>query len=328
MDFVLGLLLGVAITAGLIWGLRALRRRGIKSVSYLKAAALLDEEEKRFVATARRALSPEFEIFAKVNLADVVRPSPAAFAALRHGALARLRLEHADFVVCTPDNGQIVGVIEFDGGESRHHEDAGFFDAALAKAGLPVLRVEPRKEYDRAVLRQQALATFRPALRAAETRALVRRGTVWLRVDGHGTFQNGATLRAHTEQMFDAGHRSFAFDLQGCEMMDSTFLGILTGLALRLREDQRGRIGFTRVNAKVESLFSRYGLDRVLVFQGFEAAPPARDEMETLDLASSKEYKRGTIVGAHEALVASSPENEERFREALDFLKRKEPENG
>ena len=50
--------------------------------------------------------------------------------------------------------------------------------------------------------------------------------------------------------------------------------------------------------------------------------------METLDLASSKEYKRGTIVGAHEALVASSPENEERFREALDFLKRKEPENG
>ena len=117
MDFVLGLLLGVAITAGLIWGLRAWRRRGIKSVSYLKAAALLDEEEKRFVATARRALSPEFEIFAKVNLADVVRPSPAAFAALRHGALARLRLEHADFVVCTPDNGQIVGVIEFDGGE-------------------------------------------------------------------------------------------------------------------------------------------------------------------------------------------------------------------
>ena len=92
-------------------------------------------------------------------------------------------------------------------------------------------------------------------------------------------------------------------------MMDSTFLGILTGLALRLREDPRGRIGFTRVNAKVESLFSRYGLEWVLVFQGFEAAPPARDEMETLDLASSKEYKRGTIVGAHEALVASSPEN-------------------
>lgn len=326
--FALGLLLGVASTAGLIWGLRGWRRRGTKSVSYSKAAALLDEEEKRFLATARRALFPEFEIFAKVSLADVVRPCPATFAAWRHGALARLRLEHADFVVCTPDNGQIVGVIEFDRGEPRHHVDAEFFDMALAKADLPVLRVEPRQEYDREVLRQQALATFRPALRAAETRTLVRRGTVWLRVDGHGTFQNGATLRAYTEQMFEAGHRSFAFDLQGCEMMDSTFLGILTGLALRLREDPRGRIGFTRVNAKVEALFSRYGLDRVLAFQGFEAAPPARDEMETLALAATKEYKRGTLVEAHEALAASSPENEERFRAALDFLKRKEPEKG
>lgn len=326
--FAFGLLLGVASTAGLIWGLREWRRRGTKSVTYSKAAALLDEEEKRFLATARRALFPEFEIFAKVSLADVVRPCPATFAAWRHGALARLRLEHADFVVCTPDNGQIVGVIEFDRGEPRHHVDAEFFDMALAKADLPVLRVEPRQEYDREVLRQQALATFRPALRAAETRTLVRRGTVWLRVDGHGTFQNGATLRAYTEQMFEAGHRSFAFDLQGCEMMDSTFLGILTGLALRLREDPRGRIGFTRVNAKVEALFSRYGLDRVLAFQGFEAAPPARDEMETLALAATKEYKRGTLVEAHEALAASSPENEERFRAALDFLKRKEPEKG
>jgi anti-anti-sigma regulatory factor len=185
------------------------------------------------------------------------------------------------------------------------------------------------------VLRQQALATFSPptpvetsraSTPAAKVRSIVRRGTVWLRVEGNGTFQNSALLRVYTEQMFEEGHRSFAFDLHECEMMDSTFLGTLTGLALRLREDPRGRVGFARVNAKVESLFGRYGLDRVLVFQGFEAAPPAPEEMEELDLLTTKEFKRGTVVEAHEALAASSPENEERFREALDFLKRKEPE--
>jgi len=64
----------------------------------------------------------------------------------------------------------------------------------------------------------------------------------------------------------------------------------------------------------------------VLAFQGFEAAPPAPDEMEELDLATTKEFKRGTMVEAHEALAASSPENAERFGEVVDFLKRKEPE--
>jgi hypothetical protein len=48
--------------------------------------------------------------------------------------------------------------------------------------------------------------------------------------------------------------------------------------------------------------------------------------MEELDLATTKEYKHGTLVEAHEALAASSPENKERFRDALEFLKRKEPE--
>jgi len=223
-----------------------------------------------------------------------------------------------------------------DSTDPGHHEDREFFDAALDAAGLPILRLEAKTQYDAQVLKQQALATFLPpnmatksaqsAAPGAKVRAMVRRGTVWLRVEGNGTFQNSALLRVYTEQMFEAGHRSFAFDLHECEMMDSTFLGTLTGLALRLREDPRGRVGFARVNAKVESLFGRYGLERVLAFQGFEAAPPAPGEMEELDLSTTREFKRGTIVEAHEALAASSPENEERFGEVVDFLKRKEPE--
>lgn len=328
MELALGLVIGVLMSAGLAWGARQWRRRGEESVPHVRVGSLLGAEEKRFFDIARRALAPDFEIFAKVSLADVVRPSPSVSAALRRGALDRLRVEHADFVVCTPDNGQILGVVEFSTGEAGHHGNQEFFDAVLERSGVPVLRVEQRNQYEPQALREQALATFRPPVRAAAMRMLVRRGTVWLRVDGHGTFQNSAPLRAYTEQMFEAGHRSFAFDLQGCDMMDSTFLGTLTGLALRLREDPRGRVGFARVNAKVESLFERYGLDRVLAFQGFEAAPPAPGEMEELALATTKEYKRGTMVEAHEALAAASPENEERFREALEFLKRKEPENG
>jgi anti-anti-sigma regulatory factor len=327
--------IGMLLLGAVILSVRRWRAGAAEKVSFAGAGPLLTTKERQFFEAVRQALAPECEVLAKVSLADVVRPSPASSALLRDKALQRLRKEHVDFVLYRPDNGQVLGVIDLDSSEPGHHEDRAFFDAALDAVGLPILRIEARPQYDVLVLRQQALATFSPptpvetsraSTPAAKVRSIVRRGTVWLRVEGNGTFQNSALLRVYTEQMFEEGHRSFAFDLHECEMMDSTFLGTLTGLALRLREDPRGRVGFARVNAKVESLFGRYGLDRVLVFQGFEAAPPAPEEMEELDLLTTKEFKRGTVVEAHEALAASSPENEERFREALDFLKRKEPE--
>lgn len=328
--------IGMLLLGAVILGVRRWRAGAAEKVSFAAAGPVLNAKERQFFEAARRALAPEFEVLAKVSLADVVRPSPKSPVLLREKALQRLRKEHVDFVLCRPDNGQVLGVIDLDSTEPGHHEDRAFFDTALDAVGIPILRIEARAKYDPVILRQQALATFRPPSTAlsssssnappAKVRTMVRRGTVWLRIEGNGTFQNSALLRVYTEQMFEEGYRSFAFDLHECDMMDSTFLGTLTGLALRLREDPRGRVGFARVNAKVESLFGRYGLDRVLAFQGFEAAPPAPGEMEELDFSTTREFKRSTLVEAHEALAESSPENEERFREVVDFLKRKEPE--
>ena len=327
--------IGMLLLGAVILGIRRWRAGAAEKVSFTGAGPVLSAKERHFFEAAREALAPECEVLAKVSLADVVRPSPTSSALLRDKALQRLRKEHVDFVLYRPDNGQVLGVIDLDSSEPGHHEDRAFFDAALDAVGLPILRIEAKPKYDPLILRQLAMATFSPpspaetsraSTPAAKVRSMVRRGTVWLRVEGNGTFQNSALLRVYTEQMFEEGHRSFAFDLHECELMDSTFLGTLTGLALRLREDPRGRVGFARVNAKVESLFARYGLDRVLAFQGFEAAPPAPDEMDELDLSTTREFKRSTLVEAHEALAASSPENEERFGEVVDFLKRKEPE--
>jgi anti-sigma B factor antagonist len=319
---------GMLLLGAVILAVRRWRAGAAEKVSFVRAGPLLSSLEREFRDVARRALAPEFDVHAKVSLADVVRPAPASSPLLRDKALQRLRKEHVDYVVCSRGTSRILGVIDLDTTEPGHHADREFFDAALDAAGLPVLHIEAREQYDALVLRQQALATFRPPALAAKLLTAVRRGTVWLRVEGHGTFQNSAAVRAFTEEMIESGQRSFAFDLHGCEMMDSTFLGTLTGLALRLREDPRGRLGVARANARIEEVFVRYGLDRVLAFQGFEAAPPAPGEMEELALSATNEYKRGTLLEAHEALAASSPENAERFGEVVDFLKRKTAESG
>ena len=59
---------------------------------------------------------------------------------------------------------------------------------------------------------------------------------VYIKVRGKGSFQNSPALKEFARQMLERGHRIFAFDLGECTVMDSTFMGTLAGMALRLRE--------------------------------------------------------------------------------------------
>ena len=54
----------------------------------------------------------------------------------------------------------------------------------------------------------------------------------WVRVDGRGSFQNSSGLKDFAAEMKQRGIRQFVIDLKSCELMDSTFLGTLAGLAL------------------------------------------------------------------------------------------------
>ncbi|MCX7869413.1 MAG: STAS domain-containing protein, partial [Terrimicrobiaceae bacterium] len=64
--------------------------------------------------------------------------------------------------------------------------------------------------------------------------------TAWVRVEGRGSFKNSGGLKDFFGRMLERGFRRFAVDLANCELMDSTFMGTLAGLALRLRETGGG----------------------------------------------------------------------------------------
>jgi len=149
--------------------------------------------------------------------------------------------------------------------------------------------------------------------------------TVWLRVAGRGTFQNSGGLKNFAEEMVRRGHRQFIVDLADCELMDSTFMGTLAGLAFKLAPD--GSLRVTRANERCRSILQNLGLDRV--FQVEETSPPAPPGADLHEATGRppRETQRETIIEAHENLVASSPENAIRFKDVLDFLKHEEPED-
>lgn len=146
--------------------------------------------------------------------------------------------------------------------------------------------------------------------------------SVWVRIEGRGTFQNSAGLKEFAAEMMRRGHREFIVDLATCELMDSTFLGTLTGIALGLPAD--GKLTVIRANERNRSVMQNLGLDRIFALA--ESTPlPGPGRLENAENNPPQTARREAIVQAHENLAAVNPENAIRFREVLDFLQQKSP---
>lgn len=145
--------------------------------------------------------------------------------------------------------------------------------------------------------------------------------SVWVRVTGRGSFQNSAGLKDFAEEMIKKGKREFFVDLQQCELMDSTFLGVLAGIALKLRPD--GRLTAVRANERNLGVLQNLGLDKIFHVSEAHTAPPA-PPLDNAEANPPQAAGRDTIIQAHENLVAANPENAVRFKDVIEFLQQKE----
>ena len=126
--------------------------------------------------------------------------------------------------------------------------------------------------------------------------------------------------------MVNRGYREFIIDLRNCVMMDSTFMGTLAGVALRLKELGNGHLHVVHCGARSRELLSGLGLDQIFSIHGEEmsAAPECNDlngEPAAPSSADQKREQAQTMLEAHEALCRAAPENLTRFKDVLDYLK-------
>lgn len=130
--------------------------------------------------------------------------------------------------------------------------------------------------------------------------------------------------------MVHRGYRRFVVDLNECELMDSTFMGTLAGIALRLRELGQGDLQVVRVKERNESLLSNLGLNHLfqVLGEGDPATPepPDKGRLETTQSGpSAGTTTHATVLSAHEALVEADADNAARFRDVLEYLKQQPP---
>ena len=125
--------------------------------------------------------------------------------------------------------------------------------------------------------------------------------------------------------MLEHGYRQFVVDLADCATMDSTFMGTMAKLALRLRELGRGQLHVIHCGSRNQQLLSGVGLDRILDIDANGGTPPDCGPLEQPLVARSTEERKKTqtetMLEAHEALCEIVPENTLRFKDVLDFLR-------
>jgi anti-sigma B factor antagonist len=148
---------------------------------------------------------------------------------------------------------------------------------------------------------------------------------VWVRVEGKGSFLNSGNFKEFARAMVDRGYREFVVDLDKCAMMDSTFMGTMAGLALRLRELGHGHLRVVHCGQRSHELLSGLGLDQLFSISSNGAVGPEcellKGDSKPESADDKKQEQKKEMLDAHEALCEAAPENLLRFKDVLDYLK-------
>jgi len=161
----------------------------------------------------------------------------------------------------------------------------------------------------------------------------------FIKVVGRGSFQNSGCLKAFYQQLLKEGVARFVVDLESCTYLDSTFLGILLGLGLKLKESGPGRLHILNANPRNLELLKNLGLDRLINIDapapnGFGGMRGGNGSNPTgLNGLKEEQFQEipcpiptrseaaPTILEAHENLMEFDARNVPKFKDVVEFLR-------
>ena len=143
----------------------------------------------------------------------------------------------------------------------------------------------------------------------------------YIQVNGRGSFQNAGHLKGFYSEVIKEGAQRFVIDLKNCTYLDSTFLGTMTGLGLKLKDSPQGRLQIINASTRNLELMQNLGLDRLFHIQvsGLDYKP---EDMHEVDKQHESKTNTGeTMLEAHELLMQWDERNVAKFKDVVDYLR-------
>jgi anti-sigma B factor antagonist len=146
-----------------------------------------------------------------------------------------------------------------------------------------------------------------------------------IRIIGRANFTSSVDFKALVDELRQKGCNCFVLDMTECVLMDSTFLGVLAGLGLKLsngKGDQATRgVELFNPSPRITDLLETLGVLHLFkITQGDFTLPVAAQSVEHAPTEPSKSEVSRTCLEAHETLIALSPANAARFKDVAQFL--------
>jgi anti-sigma B factor antagonist len=146
---------------------------------------------------------------------------------------------------------------------------------------------------------------------------------VIVRVEGRASLHNSDALRDFFRETIARGHGRFVVDLQRCQSMDSTFLGVLAGAALGLRKrNPPGSLVLANLGSRNLELVRNLGLHRILTVDAGDAQLQYDGNDRPLAPTERSNLERARItLEAHEHLIEVDESNRGQFQDVLGYLR-------
>lgn len=152
----------------------------------------------------------------------------------------------------------------------------------------------------------------------------VQENAICIRVETKGTFQNSPGIKKFANEMIERGYRTVQVDLGLCASMDSTFMGTLTGIALKLARIE-GELHIYNISERNNDSLSNLGIDSLMTIHPLGEEIPcmvAPENSRKLDPSEADRREQTEVMlKAHEALIEAQPKNRVQFKDVLDFIR-------
>ena len=145
-----------------------------------------------------------------------------------------------------------------------------------------------------------------------------------VRVTGQAKFTAATDFKNLLLQLQQDGCTDFILDLTQCTLMDSTFLGVMTGAAKRCEiTRQAGKpcsLGLFHPTERV--LEALENLDVLRMFTVLTDPPKLSAFQRVEDGHTTRVELNRPCLEAHQTLMNTCPDNERRFKDATEFFRK------
>src|SRR6516162_3767117 len=145
-----------------------------------------------------------------------------------------------------------------------------------------------------------------------------------IKITGRANFTSSIDFRTLITELRQKGFTYFVLDLSECQLMDSTFLGVLSGFGLKMSQMQGAcgpPIELLNPNARIIDLLESLGVLYLFRLTEGPLCPPEPLQSHQHNPTNpTREEVTRACIEAHEKLMEINPANVPKFKEVTQFL--------